>query len=103
MTDTTQTIQQIVDSNCGTLLNEMQLVHPNSDVGISVALYYPGNTAVPGFFGYGSAGPGIDITNQTVYAIGSVTKLFTSTLASYLNVKNIIGALDKTLVAQYLT
>jgi len=102
MTDTTQTVQGIVDSNCGTLLQEMKKAHPDSDVGVSVALYYPGNPGVPGFFKYGSAGPGIEITNETVYAIGSVTKLFTATLAAYLNVKNIIGALDQTLVGQYL-
>lgn len=102
MTDTTQTVQQIVDSNCGKLLQEMQNVHPNTDVGISVALYYPGNTSVPGFFKYGSAGPGIEITNETVFAIGSVTKVFTASLASYLSVQKIIGALDETKVAQYL-
>ena len=102
MTDTTQTVQGIVDSNCGKLLQEMKNAHPNSDVGVSVALYYPGNTGVPGFFKYGLAGPGIEITNETVYAIGSVTKLFTATLAAYLNVKNIIGQLDQTLVGQYL-
>lgn len=102
MTDTTQTVEGIVDSNCGTLLKAMQNAHPSSDVGVSVALYYPGNTAVPGFFKYGSAGPGIDITNETVYGIGSVTKLFTASLAAYLNVKTIIGELDKTLVSQYL-
>lgn len=103
MTDTTQTVQQIVNSHCVKLLNEMKHAHPNSDVGISVALYYPGNTDVPGFFKYGLAGPGIEITNETVYAIGSVTKVFTAALAAYLNVKKIIGALDKTLVGQYLT
>jgi len=102
MTDTTQTIQGIVDSNCGKLLQEMQQAHPNSDVGISVALYYPGNTDVPGFFKYGLAGPGIEITNETVYAMGSVTKVFTASLASYLNVQKIIGELDQTLVGQYL-
>ena len=99
---TTQTIQNIVDSNCGMLLTDMQKAHPSSDVGISVALYYPGNTDVPGFFKYGLAGPGIEITDETVYAIGSVTKVFTATLASYLNVKNIIGALDQATVSQYL-
>lgn len=98
----TQTIQNIVDSNCGMLLTDMQKANPNADVGISVALYYPGNTDVPGFFKYGSAGPGIDITDTTVYAMGSVTKVFTATLASYLNVKNIVGALDQTTVSQYL-
>ena len=103
MTDTTQTIQAIVDSNCNTLLQEMQNAHPDSDVGISVALYYPGDTGVPGFFKYGSAGPGIEITNETVYAIGSVTKVFTASLASYLNVQNMIGELDQTLVSQYLS
>lgn len=97
----TQTIQGIVDSKCRILLKEMQHAH-NKDVGISVALYYPGNTDVPTFFKYGSAGPGIEITDETVYAIGSVTKVFTATLASYLNVKNIIGALDQTTVSQYL-
>jgi CubicO group peptidase (beta-lactamase class C family) len=102
MTDNTQTVQGIVDSNCYKLLNEMKQAHPNSDVGVSVALYYPGNTDVPGFFKYGLAGPGIEITNETVYAIGSVTKLFTATLAAYLNVQNIIGELDQTLVGQYL-
>ena len=103
MTDTTQTVPGIVDSNCDKLLKLMKTAHPNSDVGISVALYYPGDTSVPGFFKYGLAGPGIEITNETVYAIGSVTKVFTATLAAYLNVKNIIGALDQTLVGQYLT
>jgi beta-lactamase class C len=102
MTDTTQTVQGIVDSNCGKLLQEMKKAHPNSDVGVSVALYYPGNTGVPGFFKYGLAGPGIEITNETVYAIGSVTKLFTATLAAYLNVQKIIGGLEQTLVGQYL-
>lgn len=103
MTDTTQTVPGIVDSNCYKLLQLMKKAHPNSDVGVSVALYYPGNTGVPGFFKYGLAGPDIEITNETVYAIGSVTKVFTATLAAYLNVKNIIGALDQTLVGQYLT
>jgi len=102
MTDTTQTVQNIVDSNCGTLLTAMQKAHQNLPVGISVALYYPGNSQVPGFFKYGLAGPGIEITNQTVYAIGSVTKVFTASLASYLNVKNIIGGLDQTEVKPYL-
>ncbi len=102
MSDTAQSVQTIVASNCGILLEEMREAHPNSDVGVSIALYYPGNTGVPSFFGFGSAGPGIEITNETVYAIGSVTKVFTATLAAYLNVKNIIGALDQTLVGQYL-
>ena len=102
MTDTTQTVQGIVNSNCETLLTEMQKAHPNLDVGISVALYYPSDNTVPDFFGYGSAGPGVDITNETVYAMGSVTKVFTSSLASYLNVEKIIGELDQTTVAQYL-
>ena len=101
MTDT-QTVQNIVDTQCGELLTNMQKAQGNTEVGISVALYYPGNTDVPGFFKYGSAGPNIDITNQTIYAIGSVTKVFTASLASYLNVKNIIGALDQTTVKQYL-
>src|ERR1051325_10570545 len=103
MTKTTQRVQAIVDSNCGTLLKQMQQAHLNSDVGISVALYYPGNTGVPGFFKYGLAGPGIEITDETVYAIGSVTKVFTATLAAYLNVKNVIDELDRTLVGKYLT
>ena len=103
MTDTTQTIQGIVDSNCGNLLNALNNAHPNSDVGISVALYYPGDTSVPSFFKYGLAGPGIEITNQTVFALGSVTKVFTASLAAYLSVKNIIGGLQQTLVAKYLT
>lgn len=103
MTATTQSVQTIVDTNCGDLLKAMQQAHTNSDVGISVALYYPGNTDVPGFFKYGLAGPGIDITNETVFAIGSVTKVFTATLAAYLSVKNIIDALDQTLVSKYLT
>jgi len=55
MTDTTQTVQKIVDSNCVKLLNEIKHAHPNSDVGVSVALYYPGNTDVPSFFKYGLA------------------------------------------------
>jgi len=98
-----ETVQNIVDTNCTKLLTDMQSGHPNADVGISVALYYPSDTSVPGFFKYGSAGPNIEITNQTVYAIGSVTKVFTASLASYLNVKKIIGALDQTKVNQYLT
>ena len=101
MTDT-QTVQNIVDTHCGSLLTDMQNAHGNAEVGISVALYYPGNTQVPGFFKYGSAGPNIEITNQTIYAIGSVTKVFTASLASYLNVKNIIGDLNQTQVKQYL-
>src|SRR2546423_15292714 len=102
MTDTTQTVQGIVDSNCGKLLQEMKKAHPDSDVGVSVALYYPGNTGVPGFFKYGLAGPGIEVTNETVYAIGSVTKLLTATLGAYLNVENINGPLDPTLAGQHL-
>jgi CubicO group peptidase (beta-lactamase class C family) len=103
MTDNTSTIQTIVNSNCGALLKQLQTDHPNEGVGISVALYYPRNPDVPNFFSYGSAGPGINITPKTVYGIGSVTKVFTSALAAYLSVREMIGELDKTLAGTYLS
>ena len=103
MSDTPLTVQNIVNSHCGTLLKALQTRHPGADVGISVALYYPANPSVPSFFKYGSAGPGIKITPETVYAIGSVTKVFTAALAAYLSVRQIIGGLDATLVEEYLS
>ena len=103
MFDTTVAVRNIVNSHCRTLLKALRTHHPNAEVGISVALFYPSNPSVPSFFKYGSAGPGIEITPETVYAIGSVTKVFTAALAAYLSVKNIIGALDQTTVEQYLS
>lgn len=103
MADTTVTVQSIVDTNCSALLAKMQADHPGADVGISVALFYPGDSDVPGFFKYGSAGPGVDFTAETIFAIGSVTKVFTATLAAYLNVQKIIGDLDQTLIAPFLS
>lgn len=102
MTASASAVQAIVDSNCNTLLDQLQHAHPGAAVGISVALYYPGNTAVPGFFPYGQAAPGTAITPDTVYAIGSVTKVFTATLAAYLQVKKVID-LKTTHVGPYLS
>ncbi|HVZ38017.1 MAG TPA: serine hydrolase domain-containing protein [Candidatus Kapabacteria bacterium] len=97
------TIQNIVDSQCEALLASMQKAHPDADVGISVALFYPDNPDVPGFYGYGSAGTSGAPTSETVYAIGSVTKVFTATLAAYLSVENVIGALNETVAGTWLT
>jgi beta-lactamase class C len=102
MTTSSLTVQEIVDSHCHRLLTAMKAHHGKADVGISVALFYPGNPEVPNFFKYGSAGPGIDITAGTVYAIGSVTKLFTATLAAYLSAQAVIGELGQTLVGPFL-
>jgi len=103
MSDTTSTVQNIVDSQCDALLEKLQAGHSGADVGISVALYYPGDPDVPSFFQYGSAGPGIEFNAGTVYAIGSVTKVFTATLTAYLNVQGLIGALDTTPVGPFLS
>ena len=103
MAGTTAAVESIVKSNCNTLLKAMQDHHSDADVGISVALFYPGNSEVPRFFGYGSAGPCITITADTIYAIGSVTKVFTASLAAHLNVQGVIGDLGQTLVGPYLS
>jgi beta-lactamase class C len=83
---------QIVDYECNALLSAMQKYHTGAEanVGISLALFYPNDPGVPSFFHYGSAGPDEPITPKTIYGIGSVTKVFTGTLAAYLNVQNII-------------
>jgi CubicO group peptidase (beta-lactamase class C family) len=87
---------QIVDGECHALLSAMQQYHNSvqADVGISLALFYPKDLSVPSFFQYGSAGPNEPITPTTVYCIGSVTKVFTATLAAYLDVQNIIPDLQ---------
>ena len=104
MADTSSAVKSIVNSSCDTLLKDLQVRHPGADVGISVALFYPGNSEVPEFFGYGTARRGgARVTAETVYAIGSVTKVFTASLAAYLNVQGAIGALDQTPVGPYLS
>lgn len=99
-----QDIVDIVDTNCNTLLKKMQTDNPkvDADIGISVALYYPKDSTVPGFCKYGSAGPNIDITPETVYGLGSLTKVFTAALAAYLSEQGKIGDLNATLVGPYL-
>lgn len=101
MSASASAVQEIVDSHCKKLLHRLQKECQGAAVGISVALYYPGNPAVTGFFPYGQAAPGVAITPDTVYAIGSVTKLFSATLAAYLQVKNVID-LKTTPVGPYL-
>ena len=103
MTENASTVQGIVNSNYSSLLEKMQQAHPDADVGISVALYYPGHPAVPGFFRYGSTGKDIEITAETVFGLGSVTKVFTAALAAYLAVEGMIGRLGETLVGPYLS
>ena len=66
MSASASAVQTIVDTNCNTLYGEFQQAHPGAAVGISVALYYPGNTSVPGFRPYGEAAPGTAITADTV-------------------------------------
>jgi len=103
MAGTTASVESIVSSNCCTLLKEMQTHHAGGDVGISVALFYPSNPDVPPFFGFGSAGPKSTLTADTIYAIGSVTKVFTASLAAYLNVQKVIGDLREAQVGSYLS
>ena len=98
----TNSVQSIIDSNCNGLLTKMQDGHTGADVGISVALYYPNDSGIPSFFQYGWAGPNEVITSETVYAIGSVTKVFTASLAAYLSVTGVIGDLGLTPIAPYL-
>jgi len=100
--EVTNSVQSIIDSNCNALLTKMQDGHAGADVGISVALFYPNDSSIPSFFQYGWAGPNEVITSETVYAIGSVTKVFTASLAAFLSVEGMIGALDQTPVAPYL-
>jgi beta-lactamase class C len=102
MAGTTSAVESIINSHCEALLKEMQDQHSEADVGISVALFYPGNSDVPGFFGYGAAGPNSKPTTDTVYAIGSVTKVFTASLAAYLDVTQVID-LGTTQVSSYLS
>jgi CubicO group peptidase (beta-lactamase class C family) len=92
-----------VSSNCNALLTAMQSHHAGGDVGISVALFYPGNPDVLPFFGFGSAGPKSTLTADTIYAIGSVTKVFTASLAAYLNVQKVIGDLREAQIGSYLS
>lgn len=103
MAGTVSSVEDIVSSHSEKHLKKMREFHSGGDVGISIALFYPGQSDVPGFFGYGSAGPNLDVTADTIYAIGSVTKVFTASLAAYLNVQGVIGALDQTLIGPYLS
>jgi CubicO group peptidase (beta-lactamase class C family) len=102
MNNRSSEIQRLMNSNCYKLLKKLQQAHPNADVGISVALYYPSDPNVPGFFKYGLAAPGTEITPETIYAVGSVTKVFTAALAAYLSVQGVIGDLGQTLVGPLL-
>jgi CubicO group peptidase (beta-lactamase class C family) len=103
MAGTAADIKQIVDHHCNHLLTAMRDGHSGADVGISVALYFPDDPDVPGFFGYGAAGPGLVPAADTVYAIGSVSKVFTASLAAWLSVEGLLGELDQTQVAPYLS
>ena len=102
MSGSAKYVKQVVDDTCGDLLLAMQNNFRGDAVGVSLALYYPGNTAVPPFFGYGLSAPNQGVTENTVYAIGSVTKVFTATLAAYLVQQGTIGNLGTTTVAPYL-
>ncbi len=95
-------IQTILDTECGSLLQQMREAGKRPHVGIAVALYYPADPTVPSFYSYGEAAPGQPINRDTIFAIGSVTKVFTATLASYLQVTQVIGGLDLS-VAPFLS
>lgn len=94
-------IQQALDQACRSLLSQMQQGGTRPYVGIAAALYYPADPSVPAFFPYGWAAKGQRITPDTIFAIGSVTKVFTATLASHLQVTKVLPSLDFS-VAPYL-
>ncbi len=97
-------IDQIVHVQCRRLLKSMRrsINSPLADeLGISVALFYPGDQGIRKFYKYGKAGPDQKITESTVFALGSVTKAFTAILTAILQVKNVIGPMENALVAPY--
>ena len=63
--------------------------------GMAVAVTYAGKAAV---FNYGvaSRNPRIPVTNDTLFELGSVTKTFTATLASWAQVQHRISLADTT-------
>lgn len=97
-------IDQIMDAECNGLLNRMcsGANKPLADqMGISVALFYPGDSSIPTFYRYGNAGPKQEITDSTVFAMGSVTKAFTATIAAILSAQNVIDPIGEALVGPY--
>lgn len=103
MTGTTSQVEHIVNHYCRKFLTEIKSYNEFNAVGIAVALYYPNNPDVPAFFHYGLSAPDQGVTRDTIYSLGSVTKVFTSTLASYLTVTGVIPALDQALAGPYLS
>ena len=103
MTGTTSQVEHIVNHYCRKFLTEIKSYNEFNAVGIAVALYYPNNPDVPAFFHYGLSAPDQGVTRDTIYSLGSVTKVFTSTLASYLTVTGVIPALDQALSGPYLS
>ncbi len=101
MPATPSQIQTTIDKACGSLLSQMRQSGKRPYVGIAAALYYPADPTVPAFYPFGWARKGQRITADTVFAIGSVTKVFTATLASHLQVTKIVPSLDSS-VAPYL-
>ncbi|MBC7864013.1 MAG: beta-lactamase family protein, partial [Bacteroidia bacterium] len=104
-TEKLSTVKEIVDSNCNKLLGEMKDKHAAlaDDIGISVSLFYPAHPRVKSFYSYGYAGPNQQaITPATIFAMGSVTKVFTASLAAWLSANGTIDNLENTLVAPIL-
>jgi CubicO group peptidase (beta-lactamase class C family) len=96
MTVSPAEIKKIIDIQVGLLRAKLP-----TDSGVAVSLYFPANPAVPPIYPYGQANATTGVAADTIFAIGSVTKTFTATLAAWLDDSNQLSGLGVS-VADYL-
>jgi CubicO group peptidase (beta-lactamase class C family) len=96
MTVSPDAIKKIIDTEVAALRAKLP-----ADGGVAVSLYYPANPEVQAIYVYGQANATTAVAPDTIFAIGSVTKTFTATLAAWLCYTNQLTSLEVT-VANYL-
>ncbi len=101
-----QRIKSIIDEEVSAWRHR---VDNNSLRGVAVALYHPRQPPVQRFYHHGEARPQEAVTENTIFCIGSVTKVFTATLLALLrgpepeNLKVPVGRYLPSLRSQQIT
>lgn len=72
-------LDRIIGNQANTLLQRLQAKTPGVDYGVAVAFAYPNHQFNP-YYMYGTVAPQTPPTPRTLFAIGSITKTFTTAM-----------------------